>query len=224
MPLKHLYIHAPLTAAGALTAPKPLQHRMAHVLRLGVGDEVALFNGTDGLWQATIADKTCKTLKIDQQLKPQTQPSPFTLVLGLPKREAWEAALRQATELGVGAIQPLTTQYAQRGQFNTERAQILLIEAAEQSEQLALPSLLPLHNLESWLKTLKVPCLWGHARGEQGQKASATMVLVGPEGGFSPAEEALLAAHPHVVPTHLPTGILRTDTAVVALLSAALIG
>lgn len=204
--------------------PKPLQHRLASVLRLGEGDKVALFNGKEGLWEAEIADKACKTAQLGAQLKPQPVPAALTLVLGLPKREAWESALRQATELGVGAIQPLNTEYAQRGHFNPERAQTLIVEAAEQSEHLTLPTLLPTLTLPAWLKALKTPCLYGAARGEGVGKAGAQTVLVGPEGGFSPAEEALLAAQPHIIATRLPTGILRTDTAVVAMLTAAVLG
>lgn len=222
MPLKHLYADIPLEVGEIVTLPQPLQHRLAKVLRLGQGDRVGLFNGQNGLWAAEIADKSCKTAHILHQELSQPSTSGPTLVLGLPKREAWESALRQATELGVSAIQPLVTEYAQRSAINAQRAHTLLVEAAEQSEALNIPTLLPILTLPNWLKTLNQACLWGHARGESmAHGVKANHVLVGPEGGFSPAEEALLEAHAYIKPTHLPTGILRTDTAVVALLVAA---
>jgi 16S rRNA (uracil1498-N3)-methyltransferase len=225
MPLfKHLFTEAPLQGGMLVHLPSPLQHRLSKVLRLGEGNEIALFNGKDGLWQARVADKACKTAQLGTQLKSQPAPAALTLVLGLPKRDAWESALRQATELGVGAIQPLQTEYAQRGHFNAERAHTLVVEAAEQSEHLALPTLLPTLSLPAWLKAQNTPCLYGAARGEGMGKAGTQTVLVGPEGGFSPAEEALLAAHPYITAIHLPMGILRTDTAVVALLTAAMLG
>ena len=222
--LKHLYINAPLQGGACLVLPSTLQHRLSKVLRFGEGDTIALFNGVNGLWEAEISDKACKTAQLGTQLKAQPVPATLTLVLGLPKREAWESALRQATELGVGAIQPLNTEYAQRGHFNPERAHTLIVEAAEQSEHLAIPTILPTQSLPNWLKSLNTPCLHGAARGAELGKRGAQSVLVGPEGGFSPAEEAMLAAHAQIVPCHLPTGILRTDTAVVALLTAALVG
>lgn len=218
---KHLYLAAPLQAGLLVPLPAPLQARLSRVLRLGAGAEVALFNGVDGLWRARLANSKATQAEVLEQVRPQPAPHGATLVLGLPKRDAWEAALRQATELGVATIQPVGTQFSQRDTFNVARAEAILIEAAEQCERLSLPTLLPLLSLEAWLKILRTPCLWAYERGGSAP-TPATAVLVGPEGGFSPAEVALLSAHPHLQPCSLGPTILRTDTAVVAALVATL--
>ncbi len=220
MALRHFYLEASLHAGAELILPQPLQHRLSGVLRMGLGDEVAVFNGINGLWAATITEKQARRVTLGVQLQPQPPMSGPTLVLGLPKREAWESALRQATELGVAAILPLATAFAQRDKLNAARAHTILSEAAEQSERLTLPTLHPVQTLPQWLATLKSPCVWADARG-QGHPwpKGPTQVLVGPEGGFSPAEEEVLAAHPHITAGHLAGGILRTDTAVVAALT-----
>ena len=125
-----------------------------------------------------------------------------------------------ATELGAAAIQTLTTEFSQRDKFNAARATLLMIEAAEQCERLTLPSLLPLQPLSTWLTTLNAPCAWAYERGG-GAPLTASSVLVGPEGGFSPAEVAALQAHPQVHALRLGPTILRADTAVVAALTLA---
>ncbi len=217
--LKHLYLNAPLAQGAHLAFPEALQARLHRVLRLNEGAEVALFNGAQGLWRAKISDPKARTAEVLEQLQPQPTVSGATLVLGLPKREAWEAALRQATELGVAAIQPLTTQYSQRDKFNAARAEGLLIEAAEQCERLTLPTLAAPQSLTGWIKTLSTPCAWAYERGGS-SPSSASQVLIGPEGGFSPAEVAVLQAHSCIKPFSLGPTILRTDTAVVAALVA----
>lgn len=218
--LKHFYLEAPLAAWAQAPLPEGLQGRLTRVLRFGVGAELALFNGRDGLWLATLTDAKARHATVLQQLQPQPQAHGLTLAVGLPKREAWETMLRQATELGVMAIQPLSTEFSQRDKFNPSRAAAILIEAAEQCERLTLPTLLPLQPLATWAKTLKTPCAWAYERG--GSSANrAPVVLVGPEGGFSPAEVALLQAQPLVQPFTLGPTILRADTAVVAALTLA---
>jgi 16S rRNA (uracil1498-N3)-methyltransferase len=216
---KHFYLHAPLQVGARLALPEALQTRLSRVLRLGEGAELGLFNGTQGLWRAQLLDAKAKHVEVLAQLHPQPTARGTTLVLGLPKREAWETALRQATELGVAAIQPLSTQFSQRDKFNAARAEGILIEAAEQCERLTLPTLLPLQPLEGWLKMLTTPCAWAYERGGSHPKP-AGCVLVGPEGGFSPAEVAALEAHAQIHPFSLGPTILRTDTAVVAALTA----
>jgi 16S rRNA (uracil1498-N3)-methyltransferase len=216
--LKHFYLAAPLAAGAMVALPAALQTRLSRVLRLGAGAEIALFNGQHGLWRAQLADAKAHHAQILEQLQPQPTAQGPTLAVGLPKREAWETIVRQATELGVAALQPLTTEFSQRDKFNTARATLLTIEAAEQCERLTLPTLLPLQPLGVWLNTLNAPCAWAYERGGTAPTRAGT-VLVGPEGGFSPAEVATLQAHPQVHAFSLGPTILRADTAVVAALT-----
>ena len=147
------------------------------------------------------------------------------LAIGVPKRDAWEAVLRQATEMGVTTIIPLKTRFAQIGKFNTERAHLHLIEAAEQSERYTLPKLLPFMDVSEFLSSLTAPCLWAFERLLASPEAIApniaipTATLVGPEGGFAPEEITQLTSHALIRPFSLGPTILRTDTAVIAALT-----
>jgi 16S rRNA (uracil1498-N3)-methyltransferase len=132
-----------------------------------------------------------------------------------------------ATELGVTRVVPLLTDFVVKKDVNDERARALVIEACEQCERLDVPVIEPVRKLDAALTGLSAPLAWGASRrvgsqddrvtGLQGKDIHAA--LIGPEGGFSPAEEALLAAHPWVVPVSLGSTILRVDTAVAAGLS-----
>lgn len=221
MGLRQFFVTSELVPGGAVALPLALQHRLGKVLRLKKDDAIALCNGYGPLWKATVGDDKCRTAMVVEELKPFKAPRPLTLALAIPKREAWETALRQATELGATLIIPLKTEYAQVARLNEERAQTILQEAAEQCERLTLPMLGPVQSLHSFLSSLKEPAAWAYERASPGQTEvpEAQTLLVGPEGGYSPEETQSLSFHPYVRPFSLGETILRVDTAVVAGLS-----
>lgn len=222
--MKLFYLPHPLAPGASVPLPEALQHRLFRVMRMGQGDVIHLFDGTGMAAVAEIADAKCRTARVTGMLPPKPELSARILALGVPKREAWETALRQATEMGVTTIVPLKTRFSQIGKLNTERDHRHLVEAAEQSERYTLPHLLPLTSLEDFLTSLKAPCLWAYERLLTDTLASAphehpTATLVGPEGGFAPEEIALLQDHKQIRPFTLGPTILRSDTAVVAALA-----
>lgn len=238
--MKRFYLSATLAPGATLTLPEPLSHRLRNVLRMQAGDPLHLFNNQGDLAAATLADAKARHVVITAMLPTPAALPPRTLVLGVPKREAWESALRQATELGVTTIIPLKTRFSQVGKLNLARAEATLIEAAEQSERTTLPLLAPLTPLDVFLAALAHPCAWAYERlmplapsqtegfsvlEQNGKKPpswdhhSVSSVLVGPEGGFAPEEVEALQRNPHIVPFSLGPTILRTDTAVVAALT-----
>lgn len=220
---KQFFVPQPLRVGQQVRLEKDLSHRLAKVLRLPDGAQVALCDNQTGRYLAQLEDKG-RSAKVTKQLAVLTPPAPLALWLGLPKREAWETALRQATELGATHIQPLTTRFSQISQLKGERATAHLTEAAEQSERLTLPTLQPLLSLQEALQTLTTPLWWAS------EVAPATTplptvppgaVLVGPEGGFAAEEIEMLTNHPHVHACSLGPTILRTDTAVTSALTLA---
>lgn len=222
MALRHFLIPGtPLSPGAPVSLPAALQHRLAKVLRLGEGAELALANGQSPLYAATVADPKCRTATLGPVLRPFAAPRPLTLALAMPKREAWESALRQATELGVTRIIPLKTAYSQVARINEDRAHLHLQEAAEQSERLTLPELTAPQTLASFLNALQESAALAYERHDPTQTtpAKAAILVVGPEGGFSPEEIEQLIAHPHIKPFSLGPTILRVDTAVVAALA-----
>jgi 16S rRNA (uracil1498-N3)-methyltransferase len=214
---KQFFVAAPLAVGQVVALPAPLQHRLTKVLRLTTGAIIHLANGQHGIMVAEINHPKAHTARIVAEHQPLPATPPLTLALGLPKRDAWEAALRQATELGITHLQPLTTAFSQVDKLNLTRAQLLLTEAAEQTERPTLPTLLPLQTLPQWLAQLTGPVAWAYERYTgPATTPTASTLLIGPEGGFSPIEIAQLQAHPHLQAFSLGRTILRTDTAVVS--------
>ncbi|MFZ2619303.1 MAG: RsmE family RNA methyltransferase [Alphaproteobacteria bacterium] len=217
--MRHFFVNAPLRPNELLALPKDLAHRLARVLRLRAGTDIALLNGRDGLFHATFDGQN--HAQVGQQARLFQATSSLTLYIALPKRDAMDSILRQATELGIAHIVPLLADHCVPDKLNMERAHTLLVEAAEQCERLDIPTLAPPVPLLPTLAALKTTIYWCAERIAQTQPwpthtAPHTGLLVGCEGGFSAKEKASLLAMPHVAPVTLGSTILRTDTAVVA--------
>lgn len=232
--LQRLYVDTDLAAGMALTLGKDQSLYLAAVLRKTVGDEVVLFNGRDGAWLARLTGDAKKAVDLElvELIAPQTLPSNLWYGFAPLKTERLDYVVQKATEMGAGIIQPVLTRFTQVARLKHERLVANAIEAAEQCEVLSVPQVRPETTLERLIAG------W---TGEQGARrliladeaeASASPVdrikalagqpvglLIGPEGGFSPEERALLHAQPYVVPVSLGPRILRADTASVAALA-----
>lgn len=236
-----LFVPDDLTLDVALVL-KPEQARyLTSVMRLGLGDEVTLFNGRDGAWLAKISlisKKACQ-LTLERQVAIQTVGPDLDLIVALVKRGPLETIIEKAVELGCRRIRLVTTRRTNAGHANVERLQAIAIEAAEQCERLDVPQVLSPQPLESLIKGWDArrlmfcdeagaaePVLSALAAGQglgqgpgQGPGAGPWAVLIGPEGGFAPEERASLRALEAVVPVTLGPRILRADTAAISALS-----
>lgn len=219
--MKRIYLPQPLAPGAVLDLPEAVQHRLYRVMRMEVGECFQVFDGTGTAAMAELTDAKARRAQVTALL-PDKPPLPAcTLAVALLKREAWETVLRQATEMGVTTIIPLKTRFAQVGKLNVERAQSIMVEAAEQCERVTLPSLLPVMTLDAYVASLTTPCLWAYERlavdnEALGAKVHAQAVLIGPEGGFAPEEIEMLNRSDKLRPISLGPTILRADTAVVA--------
>ena len=218
-----------------VTLDRPQAHYLANVMRRAVGDGVDLFNGCDGEWHAkiTVLGKGKAVLEVGKQLRPQDRVEDLWLVLAPIKSARMSIVVEKATELGIGAMVPVITQNTVVARVNLERLRAHAVEAAEQCGRLSVPEVLPPQPLNSLLEA------WSHDRllvfcDESGAANSlidvladrqpdrcgkAWGILVGPEGGFAPAEVEAFRRYPFIVPARLGPRILRADTAAVAALS-----
>ncbi|MBE7212441.1 MAG: 16S rRNA (uracil(1498)-N(3))-methyltransferase [Gluconacetobacter diazotrophicus] len=229
---------APLAAGAALDLPPGHARYLGTVLRKAPGDPVRLFNARDGEWDATITAlrKDRAAIRLDALRRaPAPEPGPVLLFAPL-KRDATDLVLRMATELGVSRIVPVVTGRTNAGRTNPERWRAIAVEAAEQCERLSVPAIDPprplfdllgdwdpvvplLLALERAGTAPQSPAAWRRARSAA-DAAAEPAILVGPEGGFSPAERDTLLSRPFVVPVSLGPTVLRADTAVAAALAS----
>jgi 16S rRNA (uracil1498-N3)-methyltransferase len=241
MSLRHtqrLFIKDDLTQGGGVSVDSDQAHYLQHVLRLKAGDTVRLFNGRDGEWRGVLAAAGKRTLTIDihEPLRQQASEPDLWLCAAPIKKAHFDFMIEKATELGVSAIRPILTQRTQIRAVNTERAQAIAVEAAEQSERLNVPVIeAPLSLPEliaAWPRdrALIVCAEWGEAAAvHHAMQSPALMpahgvarkaaVLTGPEGGLAADELDALRALPDAHFIRLGPRILRADTAAIAALS-----
>jgi 16S rRNA (uracil1498-N3)-methyltransferase len=228
-----LFVAASLRPDEAIAASPQQAHYLGSVMRRGPGDTVHLFNGRDGEFAARIETvrRDRANLRVDQQLRPQAPEPDLWLVFALLKRDATDLVVHKATELGVAALLPLITERSNTHRVNEARLLSIAIEAAEQSERLTVPRLHPPQSLDALLSDwppdrrlfvaierstapqltpqLSTPQLSTRSYGSRA-------LLVGPEGGFAPAELDAMRARPFVTPVSLGPRILRAETACIA--------
>jgi 16S rRNA (uracil1498-N3)-methyltransferase len=142
-------------------------------------------------------------------------------VFALLKRDATDLVVQKATELGAAALLPVITERTNASRVNEARLAAIAVEAAEQCERLTVPRLCRLRPLMALLggwepdRHLFV-ATERSAAPAIGPAHGPAALLVGPEGGFTPAELEAVQAHPFVTAVSLGPRILRADTACIA--------
>ncbi len=213
-----LFVRDRLEAGRTITVEGPY---LGRVLRMRAGDAVRLFNGIDGEWRARIAcfGKRDTVLAAERLLRPQTpEPGPWLAFAPL-RRDATELVVQKATELGAAVIQPVLTARTNPTRLHPERLEAIAIEAAEQSERLTVPEIRPPLTLPAFLAEWPPERQLAVAveRAEwPGLGPGAGGLLIGPEGGFAPAELDLLNDKPFIQRVSLGPRILRAETASIA--------
>jgi 16S rRNA (uracil1498-N3)-methyltransferase len=229
-PKLRLYVDADL-ATGAEIAPSSDQvHYLRRVMRAGEGDAVALFNGRDGEWLATVAlrGRRDAALRVDRCLRDQTLGPDVHLAFAPVKRPHIDFLVEKACELGVARLVPVMTRFTMVERVNLDRLRANAVEAAEQSGRIDVPEIAEPVAFDAFLggHADGRRLLWGDESGggapmdlaDQSEDAPATL-FVGPEGGFSDDERASLRRLASSRAISLGPRILRADTAALVLLA-----
>lgn len=224
------------------------RHYLERVMRYRPGAQLAVVDGAGGLWTARLAEGGWLQLEQPANAPVERCGAPhpeLLLALAVPKREV-ELVWRMATELGADHLQPLVAERCVRlGAPPLERWRAVVREASEQCERLWLPALEPPLPAAPWLGqalvgsaregSATVGLLATTRRGELPGVAAAlsgegtrlagdsplrrVCLAIGPEGGWSEAEEAAAEAAGWL-PVSLGETILRSVTAAVAGMAA----
>lgn len=202
---------------------------LLNVLRLRAGDRLRVFNGRDGEWDAELRDvrkRDCR-LVAEACVRPQVAGPDVEYLFAPLKHARLDYMVQKAVEMGVARLRPVITRRTVAERVNLDRMRANVIEAAEQCGILHVAEVVPPVKLEAALTG------WDHARtlvfcdeeAETGSAASQlgllpagrpVAVLIGPEGGFDPAERSALLALPYTLAVSLGPRIMRADTAAVA--------
>lgn len=192
------------------------------VLRLRVGDEVLLLDGSGNLARAILrsVSRSSAQAEVLERWTEGEDLLPLRLIQGLPRGEKFEWLLEKGVELGISTFTPVITERSQVRGEKFSRWQKIIQEAARQSRRPLLPSLEEFKSLsEALQKTTEELRLMLWEDGSLPLNAvlpdaapASCVLLVGPEGGFSGAE-AQAAAAAGFLPVSLGKRILRTETA-----------
>ena len=230
-----------MAAGAALSLPEGTA-RHVQVLRLQPGHVITLFNGQGGEWDATITRMGHSDVEVTlgaHRSDEREAGRAVQLALGMPANERMDWLIEKATELGVAGLQPLHTSRSvlrlagERADKKQKHWQSVAVAACEQCGGNRVPTVAPVQDLAAWLKALPpadpqapaLRCLLSLADGSMPLAMALARLtptapvsfLSGPEGGLSPAEEALAAAH-GFVPVTLGARVLRAETAALAAL------
>lgn len=226
--LTRLYVDTPLAAGATFDLSQPQSHLIANVLRAKSGDALRLFNGSEGEWRAVVANiaKRTVTLTVESRTRNQDHVPDLWLLLAPIKKTPLDYIVQKATELGVARIQPVITRRTIVERVNIDRMRANVVEAAEQSERLSVPTIVEPVPLERAIRDWETSrqLMFCDEAGDAKPAASALAsllkspwaILTGPEGGFEPVERDMLRRQSFVTPVSLGPRILRADTAALA--------
>ena len=203
-------------------------HYVANVMRLKRGSNINFFN-KDGEWVSEIIflEKDRVEVKFLNKVKESKKLSNIELAICLVKKNPMETILQKATELGVAKITPIISERTEIKELNYERANKIVIESIEQSNQLTPPLISEVIRLNDFINNLKksTKLLFADVNCKDNLKLKNLKsedfqtILIGPEGDFSPSERKLILGYSNVIPFSLSKNILRSDTAVISAIS-----
>lgn len=225
-----LHLDETLAANREIVLGRDQAHYLTGVLRLVSGDPVRLFNGRDGEWLAVLANVAKKqvSVRLERRLADVSPPPDIDFLFAPLKHARLDYVVQKATELGVRRLRPVITARTVAERVNIERMRANVIEAAEQCNLVFVPDVTPPVRLAQVLED------WPPARALVHCDETAAIadplaalsglttpaaVLIGPEGGFTSEERALLKSRPWVRAISLGPRIMRADTAAVAALA-----
>jgi len=217
-------------------------HHATDVLRMKAGDHAVVFNGAGS--EATVELASIGKRAIELKLLRPSQSAPpacrITLGQAIPKGKNMDLIVQKATELGAASVVPLLTERtvvqfdARDAEKKREKWQAVAIEACKQCGQNWLPAVLPPQTLSALFPgepafdllliaslqpdALHLKAVLADYLSKTAAKPASLLVLIGPEGDFTPAEIALAKAH-GCRPITLGPIVLRTETAALYCLS-----
>lgn len=228
MRLHRFYVSQPL-GEDVVINDVSLIKQWAKVFRYTIDDFVILFNGdgNDITFSIKSLDKKECVLMHIKQTSSYIPNKKITLFVSCIKKDNFELIVQKVTELGVTSIVPLISERSEKKNLNTERLHKIAIEASEQSGRGDVPSISSILPLASALKMISqskkensfVLQVGGISFNDTELQKKIRNVknvnlFIGPEGGWSPLEEAIFTEK-CVIAVSLGQTVLRAETAAI---------
>jgi 16S rRNA (uracil1498-N3)-methyltransferase len=204
---------------------KSQSHYVNKVMRVKVNEVFSLFNSS-GEWEAKILDisKSIVEFNITKQLRQKENPKELWLAFSPIKSNYFNFMIQKATELGVTKFLPIIFDRTVVRKINKERLEKVIIEAAEQSNRINVPSIEEPQNLKFFLNN-KIDLIFADLNSKNKKldfeklTENPTCIIIGPEGDFSESEREQILSFKDVQSIKINENILRSETAVISAIS-----
>ncbi|HVF64623.1 MAG TPA: 16S rRNA (uracil(1498)-N(3))-methyltransferase [Casimicrobiaceae bacterium] len=225
------YVTAPLSPSlvgTKIALPDAVAHHAIRVLRLSSGAAITLFDGHGGEYatQLDVVGRHGAQAQILQfDAVERESPIVVTLALSVLANDAMDYAVRKSVELGVASIQPVIASRSQRASDKRlAHWRAIAVAACEQCGRNRVPSIDEPRALDAYLtdRSLQRAVIASpdatFSLPQAAQQSVPSVVIIGPEGGFT-EQEVALAVRSGCVAVHLGARTLRADTAALAALA-----
>ena len=221
-----LFFSDPLSTNMISKLNKAQSHYVSKVMRIKENEVFSLFNSS-GEWEAKVLNisKNIVEFDITKQLRQKESTKEIWLAFSPIKSNYFSFMIQKATELGVTKFIPIIFDRTIVRKINKERLEKVIIEAAEQSNRINVPSIEEPQSLKDFLCNEKMDLIFTDLNSQNKKidleklTNNPTCVLIGPEGDFSEEEREQILALKGVQPIKINENILRSETAVISALS-----
>ena len=204
---------------------KSQSHYVSKVMRLKEKEVFSLFNSS-GEWEAKISNitKSIVEFNVTKQLRQKENTIDLWLAFSPIKSNYFNFMIQKATELGVTKFLPIIFERTIVRKINKERLEKVIIEAAEQSNRITVPSIEDPQKLKSFLNN-DMDLIFTDLNTANTKidltklTTKPTCVIIGPEGDFSEQEREEILKFNGVQSVKINENILRSETAVISALS-----
>ena len=204
---------------------KSQSHYVSKVMRLKEKEVFSLFNSS-GEWEAKILNitKSIVEFNVTKQLRQKENNKDLWLAFSPIKSNYFNFMIQKATELGVTKFLPIIFERTIVRKINKERLEKVIIEAAEQSNRITVPSIEDPQKLKSFLSNdmdlIFTDLNTANTKIDLTKLTNKpTCVIIGPEGDFSEQEREEILKFNGVQSVKINENILRSETAVISALS-----
>ena len=205
---------------------KSQSHYISKVMRIKESEVFSLFN-SNGEWEAKILNisKSLVEFNITKQLRQKEYSKELWLAFSPIKSNYFNFMIQKATELGVTKFLPIIFDRTVVRKINKERLEKVIIEAAEQSNRINVPSIEEPKSLKKFLDDKKMDLIFTDLNSKTNKldlkklTNNPSCIIVGPEGDFSETEREEILSYNGVQGIKINENILRSETAVISALS-----
>ncbi|MEX0930489.1 MAG: RsmE family RNA methyltransferase [Candidatus Paceibacterota bacterium] len=222
MRIDRFYLSEPVSGDIITVTDADVIHQWMRVFRMKKGSKLVVFDGSGAEYEAII--RTIQPEKAELDVAETRTVAPvepaITLAVALIKRDKFEWVLEKGTELGVRQFVPLVADRSDKKDIKMERAQKIVVEAAEQSGRGDVPDISEPTATGDFVSNIDtantyVLDLAGAPFHESVSKNTPATFLIGPEGGWSDSERELFL-NAGLQSITLGSQILKTETAAVS--------